>query len=229
MATADGTGVKPPNVVDGKFVLTVDNTYLLTVGLQLMHEVMLDAVPVQGGEIAPAGLEYVEDGGALDITVTLNAGWDAVLCLTAEGEEMVEVAEYTETGVQVPYPLADITTNYDVTVMFKKDGTFHSADCDMDGDISGTEMLDFIALFKSSGIDGYIYDGETVSMFSDCVVGYAVGAVSEEECSLMPHHSADTNGDCYLSLTEFLDTVVLWKYGYVKDPVTGGFVPAEIK
>jgi hypothetical protein len=141
---------------------------------------------------------------------------------------MVEVAEYTETG-DYTYQLADVTKAYEVTVMFKKDGTFHSADCDMDGEIGELEMLDFIALFKASGIDGYIYDGETVSMFSDCVVGYAVGAVSEEECSLMPHHSADTNGDCYLSLTEFLDTVVLWKYGYVKDPVTGGFVPAEIK
>jgi hypothetical protein len=225
----DGTvAFKETKLVDGKFyTLTVDKNYTVTVKFQLMHMVTTTAAPAQGGTIDPAGETYVKDGETLDITVTLNDGWDATLFTFAAGEMPVEVAKYTDTG-EYPYALADVTADYFVEVMFEKDGTFHSADCNMDGDISLMELMDFIELFKDSAIGGYYYDGMTMSSYVDgCVVGYAAGDAGDE--CLKPH-SADCDGDCFISLSEFLRTVELWKEGYKKDAAStdcNGFVPAE--
>jgi hypothetical protein len=224
----DGTvAFKETKLVDGKFyTLTVDKNYTVTVKFQMMHMVTTTAAPAQGGTIDPAGETYVKDGETLDITVTLNDGWDATLFTFAAGEMPVEVAKYTDTG-EYPYPLA-VTADYFVEVMFEKDGSFHSSDCDMDGEISLMELMDFIELFKDSAIAGYNYDGTTMSSYTDgCVVGYAAGDAGDE--CLKPH-SADCDGDCFISLSEFLRTVELWKEGYKKDAAStdcNGFVPAE--
>jgi hypothetical protein len=211
----------------GFYTLTVDRNYKLSAKAQLMHLISLTAMPAQGGAMNPAGEIWVKDRDSLGITITVNEGWDARLYVYPAGEMPAE-ATIHHTG-DYPYALANIASDYYVDVIFEKDGTFHSADCDMDGEISLMEQMDFMELFKESAISGYHYDGITLSFYIDgCIVGYAAGA-PEAECT--HPHSADCNGDCFISLNEFLHFLELWKGGgYTKDPEStecNGFVPVE--
>jgi hypothetical protein len=217
---ADGTK-KTFGVKDGKFtVLAVTQAGTLTVTFKPQYTITLSAAPAKGGVCDPMGPAILVNGGDdRTITVTANKGF------MIEEVKIDGVAAEVTDDMKFAYTFLKVAANHTMDVVFMPTGEYHSADMDMNNEVSMPELLRVIQLFNTKS-GKYICDPATED-------GYASGDDAAMRTCLQ--HSADSDDDWTFSLSELLRVIQFWSLGgYHKAtpadegfPTKDGFAPGK--
>jgi hypothetical protein len=213
---ADGTK-KTFVVKDGKFTVpAVTQAGAVTVTFKAQYTITLSATPAKGGVCDPVGPAILVNGGADQIiTVTANKGFmieevkiDGVAATIAD-----------DTSKTFTHTFTAVAANHTVDVVFMSTGEYHSADTNMENVVSMPELLRVIQLFNTN-MGKYICDGTSED-------GYASG--DDAAMRTCMQHSADSDDNWELSLSELLRVIQFWSLGgyHRATPADEGFPTAD--
>jgi hypothetical protein len=207
---ADGTK-KTFVVKDGKFTVpAVTQAGTLTVTFKLYRKINISAMPAKGGVCDPMGpVVLVKDSADQVITVTANKGY-MIDTVTIDGAAAV-VAD----DLKFVYTFVKVVADHTMDVVFVRDPELHSADMDMNHEVSMPELLRVIQLFNTNS-GKYICDAATED-------GYASGDDATKRTCWQ--HSADSDDNWEFSLSELLRVIQFWSLGgyHIATPADEGF------